>query len=121
MLWKWCDVEELLGTRGSVFPAKFSPAGADGFLDTRLHDWVQRQMAAHQRERRLHGVNIFRLVRKKVWKDVGEFRFCESPAEQQAFDKALRFLGYGRDALIDLIYDRLCDYLTECAKRDHAI
>ena len=121
MLWKWCEAEELLGTRGAVFPGKFSPADAEGVLDTRLHDWVQRQISAHQHERRLQGVNLFRLVRKKVWKDAGEFRFCDSPPEQQAFDKALRYLGSCRDALIDLIYDRLCDYLADCAKRDGAL
>lgn len=121
MLWRWCEVEELLGTRGSVFPGKYSSADADGALDTRLHDWVQRQIAAHRNDRRLQGVNLFRLVRKKVWKDAGEFRFCDSPIEQQAFDKALRFVGCCRDALIDLIYDRLCGYLVECAKRDRAI
>ena len=121
ILWKWCETEELLGTRGSVFPRKFSSAEAEGLLDTRLHDWAQRQIVAHQRENRLRGVNLFRLVRKKIWRDAGEFRFCDSPAEQQAFDKALRLLGHCRDSLMDLIYERLCAYLTQCAERDRTL
>jgi len=121
MLWKWCETEELLGTRGSVFPRKFSSANAEGVLDTRLHDWVQRQIVLHQRENRLQGVNLFRLVRKKIWRDAGEFRFCDTPAEQQAFDKALRYLGQCRETLIDLIFDRLCRYLESCAERDRTL
>lgn len=121
LLWKWCETEELLGTRGSVFPNKFSPASAEGNLDTRVHDWVQKQVAAHQRERRLQGLNLFRLVRKRVWKDAGEFRFCEHPAEQQAFDKALRYLGVNRDGLIDSLIGRLCADLAVAARRDRTI
>jgi hypothetical protein len=121
MLWKWCETEELLGTRGAVFPSKFSPSTAEGMLDTRLHDWVQRQVSAFQRCHTLQGLNLFRLVRKRVWKDAGEFRFCDHPSEQQAFDRALRYMGTNRDGLIDSIYRRLCDALSEAALRDKTL
>ncbi len=121
MVWHWCEVEELQGTRGATFPSRFSAQATDGYLDTRLHDWVDRRLAEVGARTHLRGINVRRLARKVVWSEHEPWRWCEDVCQEQGAARVLRVLQIAPEIAVLRVFREITEHLAECAKRDRRL